>query len=296
MVLPVCHGAALRDASRAGEDIIIYAVVFYRVGVGRGGGGKGANFGEYGRLIAMRPPKKITLTIGDPNTTPETVESQSALELAAAYLEMLQRIAEDEDRNLTFTGIEVRSGSCKLAFKPSDTKQAKMSVQRGVRLLTGGRATPPRLRGAVGRVESALARAPGPPKAKVAVGKWTRQIMVRKPQRRSRPEAQTTLRVQVERVGGAQPKLRVRSTSEDAFTLSVSKELARKVGPHLYKEVEVTALISRDEDGTIEGGELLSFAPVNEGDALSAWQDWFQENASEWNTVEDIDKELGRGD
>ncbi|MDZ4697137.1 MAG: hypothetical protein SGI86_18520 [Deltaproteobacteria bacterium] len=108
-------------------------------------------------------------------------------------------------------------------------------------------------------------------------------------------EVQVSLRVIPQRVGGIRPAVHLESKSEDrSFTLDVSKEQARQIGRFLYTEIDIVALVKRDEDGFIETGTLTTFEPVTDDDATTAWRDWYAHNAAGWNSIEDVELELGR--
>ena len=91
-----------------------------------------------------------------------------------------------------------------------------------------------------------------------------------------------TFRGELLRVGGVRPAMRFRSDERD-FSLEASKEPLRQLGEHLYRQVEVEAEVERDELGNIIGGRVLEVAIVTEGDALNAWQQWFNENSGDWD-------------
>jgi hypothetical protein len=98
------------------------------------------------------------------------------------------------------------------------------------------------------------------------------------------------------RVGGRRPSVRLSiDTEPKEVTLDSTVELARLIGQYLYKGVEVEASIERDEEGRIVLGTLDAFEPVLDIDPTQAWQSFYRQSASGWDTVEDIEKELDRG-
>lgn len=110
-------------------------------------------------------------------------------------------------------------------------------------------------------------------------------------------EETTSLRGRVLRVGGVRPTVRLRSRSEEGdFSLRLRDEaVARRLAQHLYSEVDFTARIHRDEDGSIESGDVEEFWPLSNDDPVTAWKAWFSENAKPWNDVSDIESEILRG-
>lgn len=78
-------------------------------------------------------------------------------------------------------------------------------------------------------------------------------------------------------IGGLNPLAHFRSEFEpEPFTLSVTESLARKLGPYLYKEVDIEAKVARGADGRIERGRLEEFEPVEDGEPRPAWRAWFE--------------------
>jgi hypothetical protein len=110
-------------------------------------------------------------------------------------------------------------------------------------------------------------------------------------------EAQVSLRATPVHVGGQQLEVTFDSKSEERpFTLDVTTEQARQVECFLNSaEIEIVALVARDAGGLIESGSLVGFEPVADGDATSAWRDWYARNASGWDSTTDVEAELGRG-
>jgi peptidase E len=58
--------------------------------------------------------------------------------------------------------------------------------------------------------------------------------------------------------------------------------------------LEITLRLRRDEEGKITEGELSDYVKVGSGNTFDAWQQWYRENASEWDEIADIEGELGR--
>ncbi len=109
-------------------------------------------------------------------------------------------------------------------------------------------------------------------------------------------ESQVSLRVTPVSAGGDQPAVRFDSKSEERpFTVAVTKEQARDIGRFLYTEVDIVALVKCDEEGFIESGTLVSFEPVTDGGSTSAWRSWYAHHASAWDSIADVESELGRG-
>jgi hypothetical protein len=92
-----------------------------------------------------------------------------------------------------------------------------------------------------------------------------------------------TLRAIAVRAGGATPVVRFHSDRENDFSLSTDIDMARALGGHLHREVEIEAEISRNDLGVISGGRVLAFEPVESTDPIEAWDRWFEQSAGEWD-------------
>jgi hypothetical protein len=129
------------------------------------------------------------------------------------------------------------------------------------------------------------------------VGPWKAPIATTTPQRASLPHELLELRAIPVRVGGARRSVRFDSESEaDSFTLDATEDQCRRVGAHLYKELDITAGVRRGADGKIEGGKLDDFICVDARDGGASWREWFRESAEDWSRATDVVGELGRRD
>ena len=89
---------------------------------------------------------------------------------------------------------------------------------------------------------------------------------------------------------------RFQSGSEDRpFTLAVDEDCIRSLAGYLDSELDIEAVVSRDEGGTIVDGTLIGFSPVIPGDTGAVWRAWHSSHASDWDEIEDVERELGRG-
>ncbi len=95
------------------------------------------------------------------------------------------------------------------------------------------------------------------------------------------------------KVGGRHPSIRFSSDFEDKeFSLSIKEDNARKIGAFLYKEVEIEATVTRNTDGTIKEGELTSFTPVEEGNPIAAWENWYEKCGQHFSSIEEAQQAL----
>jgi hypothetical protein len=221
---------------------------------------------------------------GDP-LTPRSADPTQVLPFAAAYLESLQAMAADDDEQLAVKGIELRKGSVEFAFGVDNLTRIQHLARQVARAMPLADAPPP-----IRRLRATVARFPEGINAEVRIGAWkdavtSSDLIERQPLREL-----ATFRGELLRVGGVRPAVRFRS-DERNFSLEASKEQLRQLGKHLYHQVE--AEVERDELGNIVGGRVLEFAIVTEGNALNAWQQWFNENAGDWDEAS-VEGFLGR--
>lgn len=239
---------------------------------------------------------EITIEFDGPGVRPDSVDAHVALEVAAAFVDLIQHVAKTSGHDLRLTGIEVRKKCAQLAVGTPAPQQAKAASLRAVLLVSGRESIPPMLGQRVERLMRATRSAPDTMKITVAQGKWKRRLaapVLREAE--AAPEEETTLRAKIMRAGGDNPSVRLSSESEaEQFTFHVSEPEAQKLGRHLYEEIDVTARIQRDVDGRIVGGAILDWQPIEGGSSVAAWREWHAEHASEWDTVEDIEAELAR--
>lgn len=229
--------------------------------------------------------RSVALELDGPGVSPETVDAPLLFELAAAFFLLLQGNAEDAATPITLRGVHIIDKCLRLAVPVEHLEQARQFAEDAMRQMVGEQ-DPPRGLGLVAdRGRSALGKLQPDQTAKIVVGKWERPLALPKQDDVILPnDSILSVRAVPVRVGGAKPLIRFKSMLEDEpFTLTATEEQARKLGALLYKEVDIDALISRAADGTIDGGKLVSFEPVIDGDPRPAWREWFKSvGGEEW--------------
>lgn len=236
-------------------------------------------------------PRELVLRVagstnGDP-LTPRSADPIQVLPFAAAYLESLQAMAADDDEPFAVKGIELRKGSVEFAFGVDNLTHVQHLARQVARALPLADAPPP-----IRRLRATVARLPEGLNAEVRVGAWKDEVISSDLIEQQPLRELTTFRGELLRVGGVRPAMRFRSDERD-FSLEASKEQLRQLGKHLYHQVEVEAEVERDELGNIIGGRVLEVAIVTEGDALNAWQRWFNESSGDWDEAS-VEVFLGR--
>jgi hypothetical protein len=228
-------------------------------------------------------------------TSPSTVDAQAALRLAASYLDLVRSLADEEGAPLRFTGIEILNNSVGFAFHASAPDVAREAATRAARYVSGEEQPPRGAASATRNVKEALRHLPGPHSARVIVGPWSCDLAIGPASSDLPAESSLSVRAKLIRVGGTKPAARFESASEERpFTINLSIDLARKIGPFLYRELDIVARVHRDAEGMIEYGELVEFIPVADDDATSGWREWYRDYSKEWDQVKDVEAELGR--
>ena len=238
----------------------------------------------------------ILLEIDGPGVRPENLDVRAALALAHNYVDLVTALADEDAADLAFTGLKIIDKCVAFAFQATEPDLARREAKRAYRCVTGEEPPPKGAMVATRAFREALRRLPPNHIARVIAGAFRKDLTLTTTSPLPNAEAQISLRATPLRAGGQRPAVRFESKSEERpFTLDVTKDHARQVGRFLYSEIDIVARVRRDEDGFIESGSLVSFEPVTDDDATSAWRDWYAHNASTWDPIMDVESELDRG-
>jgi hypothetical protein len=227
-----------------------------------------------------------------------TLDAPRLLELAAAYFDLLAKVAADRDEALELRGLRAFEKCASIATTPSNSATAARAIADASDLLASVRRPGYGLVEPVRRVRTARARLPTGTRARILLGEQ-RSDLVTEPTESPpmpRPAGVTTVRAYLQRVGGATPRATFQARTEPRpFTVDLQDAAqAEQLGQSLYKTLDIEVRLLRDADGAIEGGQLAGFHPVAVGDALGAWRAWFRDNAVE--TIADVEGDDGGGD
>lgn len=242
----------------------------------------------------MAKTDDIEVRILGAGIVPETVDARAALEVAAAYLDLLTRIADEKiGEPLAFQGLQVLPGSLRIVTKTLNPPVALEAAEFSAQLIQGGMRFG--FNQTLERLQRAVREFPADVVIESRVDDHVRRIEMA---RRERPPAyeESTLRAKLIRIGGKRPTARFESPSEERpFTLELSTSLAQRLSTHLYRQVEITFRGKRDEDGCLVEGRLYEFEPVEQTeDPLGVVRDWVDEsgNAAYWGEITDLEKDL----
>lgn len=216
----------------------------------------------------------LVLEIDGPGVHPETADVPAVLELASAFFQLVVANA-DEVGGIKLTNIQIQAKCLAIAALPDRLGVAKTCAQHAIIQIAGGEA-PKGCGKYVERMRAAIIRLPTNHSVKVLAGPWRGSVVAEK-LRPEEPISETiSIRAIPIRIGGNRPAVRFHCESEDEFTLTATQQKAREIGPYLYREIDIEALVQRDADGAIVGGQLVSFEPLSESDPRPAWREWFR--------------------
>jgi hypothetical protein len=236
-----------------------------------------------GRSTTSTKSPEISLRLDGGDVHPHNVDPSLVLALAGSYVDALRSLAVTSDLDLDLRGLQIRDRCVEIAFGVNKLGPAREAAQEVNQAL----ASTERPRGAIGaidRLRDALDAIPSAMQVTVAAGSsWKRSLQVRAAVDASPALELLTLRALPVRVGGATPVVRFHSDRENGFSLSTDIDMARALGGHLYREVEIEAEIARNDLGANSGGRVLSFEPVESTDPIEAWDRWFEQSAGDWD-------------
>jgi hypothetical protein len=239
----------------------------------------------------------LLLELDGPDVHPGTVDSAKLLAFASAYLDLLARMASEEEAPIAFRGLSIIDKCVAIQVRPDDVDYARILAGGSASYLSGDRS--PRGLGAnVARVQESIRAFPKDYRAKVVVGTWTQDLFIPETKPSSDlPAAIEAMRATVQRIGGADPRVRFKGILDRyPFSVDVSQAEAIALAPYLYKDVEIVVRVIRTAEGRISFCQLMEFHPVSQQDSGEAWREWFRPHAEHWDEVKDIEEALGRRD
>jgi hypothetical protein len=262
---------------------------------------------------------EIVVEVAGPQVTPATIEPVSFVSLAAVYLGLLQRLSRQQGSELVLEGLALRGERVAMVCRTSQVPLARALTDRVRMFLQNPERVPYEVYQDMERLRAALLGLPEGSKASIYIGNNAWKVDFPAQERNSymttnlhqfgtmrASEGPRTagsssaaeilcIRARPVLVGGSSPSVGFESESEQhPFALAIEEELARQIAVYLYREVEIEAEAYRDESQRISGGKLLHFEVVDDADASEKWRSWYQEHASEWDDVNDIEADLDR--
>jgi hypothetical protein len=228
---------------------------------------------------------------------PSQVDVLSTLGAATAYLELLQSVAELRREKLHFTSMRIEKGILAIELQVDEPAVARAASRDAQEYLDGRRLAPQGIKHRIHEVHRALGRLPVSQTVRVSVADFEAEVARQGKEPHLPPTEILELRVAVIRVGGHPARIVVINDVEGAFSLALSQEQAAAIAHRLYREVDVSAEVSRDEDGKIVDGTVLEFFELEDAEGQAeadTWRQWFSAAGAGWDDVDDIEAELDR--
>ncbi len=245
-------------------------------------------------------PDEFVIEVDGEGVHIDTIDASAVLEFTVAYLNLLRLCAEERDEPLEFRGLRAFEKCGSLGTMPTDAEIARQATLDAHKLLVSRERPSFGLRGAVQVVRDKREALPSHYSVTVKVRGLERRVAAQPTSNLAdSPYATTSMRAYVQRVGGARPRATFRSKSElKVFHLDLKDtDQGTALAKYLYKIVDISALVLRDEEGNIEGGTLREFYPVVDADPVRAWNEWFKEaGVTSAEQLEENRKGRGRGD
>ena len=242
-------------------------------------------------------PDEFVVEFDGKGVHPGDFAVEPALHVVYTFVQLVRQVAKQKGGDLSVTGLRIVDKCAAFALRVSDTALAQQAVTASTELLSDPTASGgPGIKRALSQVRKARSALPKHYATHVRVGTAHRQVNDVQHSQLGPFTSIETLRVIPERIGGRQAAVRLYSLLDaQSFTLSVTREQARALGPYLYLEIQVQAQLTRTALGKLLGGELIAFTALSDQSPRLAWEAWYQNAASGFDAVQDIEAAIGRG-
>lgn len=239
----------------------------------------------------------LSWKVGGAGAEPARLNVLSTLGAATAYLELLQGVAGLRREKLLVTGLRIDNDILIFELQVDEPAVARAASSDAQEYLDGRRLAPRGIKSYIDEVHRTLGRLPSNQTVRVSVADFEAEVARHGTEQHvPRPEI-IELRVVVIRVGGHPPRVAVVNDVEGAFTLTLSQAQAASIAHWLYREIDLSAEVSRDEDGQIVEGTVLELFELDDAEGqveADVWRRWFSDAGAGWDDVDDIELELDR--
>ena len=237
-------------------------------------------------LSAVIASSPILFEIDGLDVSPSTVDARLALALASSYFALLAGAASLNGGPLVLTGLSVVDKCVAFRSETANPPLARLAAQTSSAWVDGSVDTPKGLRSLRDGFVASLATLPAGMRTKVIIGEGSTAFShalvappVRLAERRAR--SITELRVRAIRVGGKDPTALLHDTHEDyTFTVKITEQEARALGPHLYQEIDAVLDATFDENSRVVDGTLIEWRPLVQEGGLRVLREWFERHPS----------------
>lgn len=226
-------------------------------------------------LVADEAPRML-VEIDGPGVSPDTIDPLLLLDLAAAVVSLIRGNADAMSMSLGMKGLRIVRKCAAVELDVEKFDAAQVCAQRALRQIEGHEEAPRGYADWVKRARTALERLPEGYSAQVTAGNWGKSIVVPSPPVEPLDEL-IAIRAEPILAGGDKTRtVQFRSSIEGKFTLRTTESIVLELGGALYRDVDIEARVSRNEDGEITGGDLVKYWKLDQGDAEALWQNWYK--------------------
>lgn len=238
----------------------------------------------------------LKLGVEGDGVSPSSFDVVRTLTFVHAFVSVIDALADGEPLGLT--GLGIAPGSTAFCFDAPEADRARVrsmatETQRFVRY---EHEAPRGVRSKLADLKAALSHLP-PSYRPFVETQGPRSFIPRVFEKPPVYRETTTMRMTVLSAGGKAPRVRVSTNSISLLSLQTTRSLAKRAGAALYKDIEAVVTLFSEGD-TIVDGELHDFEIVDDIDPkeeIRRWSEWLAEAGKEWEDVDDVDRELGRG-
>lgn len=244
----------------------------------------------------MDKKARLDFVLEGPGVSPATAEPLDALDAARDYFRLLRAVANEHGLEVPLVGLEVREGSLAVATRTPTPSNAQRAIGLAALYVSGQLEAGHGLKGKAQAVRERVIGLPLGRSYRVDCDGVRVPLLAESVEEPLPPQEMVELRARLMVLGGVKDSTaRFESFSEDrTFPLRISELQARALGPHIYEELDIEALIQRDCEGFIVSGRLEGFVPMEKGDGVAAWREWFKAVGGDWDEIEDVEAELDR--
>jgi hypothetical protein len=246
----------------------------------------------------MAREEDLRLEIEGGGVEKKTVDAKKALELAAAYLDFLEKISAEEEPEenpepVRFYGLEVVDKCVEFISTPDNPIKALVAAEIAKALLAD-RGEAPR---GLGESRDRLAHAVGgfgEQKIVASIGKNKFPLVLPPAEEDKSPFVITTFRATLNGLWRGRARFSARREKKD-FSVKIELFHVVELGHHMLRELDIKVKLTRDLDGNIESAKLLRFYPVSQEDPTEAWQAFYRQvGGDEWDRVDNLEEEIKR--
>lgn len=247
---------------------------------------------------AAQDASAITLGVEGDGISPRSFDVLPTLAFVHAFVAVLDALVGrgQDEQSLRLTGLTIGEGSVAFELRSPEPERIARLANDAQHYLLHEEKAPRGARGKIVELRAALGRMPTSHRPYLEAR--SKRIVLPTAFDKPGPYREvTTMRFTVLSAGGRRPRVRVSSDTLPLLSLRANRHLAERAGSALYRQIEAVVTVV-SEGSNIVDAELHDFDLVEEVDAqaeITRWKTWFADVGREWEDVDDIERELGRG-